>query len=242
MQSNTLHKREDYRFEEAAKALGIDAQKLETSGEIDRMLRTGVSSPLKIRLESQAPGRDTVVIETTARLTLGVAQNGSKAVRPVLKASELDTGQYAGVRLTDNQSERLEKGENVLVRNPGDGREYITRVDHELNRVTGWAKSNIMVPERIGREDVGYGGISRDEQAALKRGEPVQVSVGGRAYVAQVDPVRRELIVSRGIALDKSLNQNIGDDVNGEREVVAPSVERAERTQSPTVRQPRLSL
>ena len=201
MQAQTLYKKSDYDFAAAAKKIGLAKSDLERDGQIERMLRTGVSSALPVKLKSE-DGR--TQLETTARLALGSDPGGKPQIKIVLRANKLKLDRYRGINIDEESQKKLKDGENVLLEDKG-GREYVARVDKDLNRVAGWRKSSIMVPNKLAVGGLGETKLRDEDMASLKRGVAIETQFGGAGFRAQIDPVRRELVLTRSLIKAKKV-------------------------------------
>lgn len=186
----------DYNVREVAQALGISYDDLRRSGQVDKLLRTGVTEALHVRIQSREINGTPLVFETEARLSLGIDKQGQRAVLPILKNATLTLDTYRDMVLSPEQQAQLREGRTIVLKDPKNDREFLARVDERLNRIAGWKKSAFLVPQKLGSAAVGYTTLEEAQQVALKRGEAVELTIGGKAYRAQVDPADRELRLS----------------------------------------------
>jgi hypothetical protein len=187
----------DYNFKEVTKALGLSYEELKQSGQIDKILRTGMSDALAVTIQGREINGQRLILETDARLSLGIDRLGRRAVLPILKKSELKLDTYKNISLSKEQQQQLREGKTVLLRDPQNDREILTKVDEKLNRLAGWKKSAFIVPQRLGNAEIGYTELETKDKVALKRGEPITLRIGEQTYRAQVDPADRELKLSK---------------------------------------------
>ena len=188
---------EDYNFKDVTRALGLSYDELKQSGQIDKILRTGVSEALAVKIQGREINGQRLTFETDARLSLGIDKQGRRAILPILKKSELKLDTYKDITLTREQQDNLRAGHTILLRDPQTDREIIAKVDEKLNRIAGWKKSAFLVPQRLGSAEIGYTTLEPTQKVALKRGEPVTVKIGEQVFRAQVDPSDRELKLTR---------------------------------------------
>lgn len=185
-----------YDFRRVAEEIGVDYDKLERAGTIDRTLRNGVSEVIEFTYEREEIG---LSVPTKARLTIGLDERGERKVALITEERDLDVKQYRGIATTEEQRTRLNKGENVLVSDPIKG-DYVVAVDKELNRLAGVKRSSILVPRRLGTEEIGFRELDATSVKELRKGEAVDLEIGGNAYRAQVDPVERTYKLSVAVA------------------------------------------
>ena len=206
-----VYQEKDYNFKEVTKALGLDYDQLKKSGEIDKVLQSGVSSALNIKIQgnNQVNGQ-TLVYETSARLSLGIDKNGRKVIQPILKSAELEVDNYQGIKITQEQQQELRSGKTIVIKEPNSEREIVVSVDKKLNKIGGWKKASILIPQEIGNNTIGTQSLEPKQQAALKRGEVVQVEMKGVTYNAKMDPVERTLKLTVPQKLDLKLDQKVG--------------------------------
>ena len=193
----TVTSKEDYNFKDVTNALGLSYDALKKSGQIDKILRTGVSDVLAVKIQGREINGQQMIFDLDARLSLGLDKQGRRAVLPILKSSELRLDTYKNISLSKEQQQQLREGKTILLQDPHSDREIIAKVDEKLNRIAGWKKSAFLVPQRLGNPEIGYTSLEPKEKVALKRGEPINVKIGDRTFRAQVDPTDRELKLSK---------------------------------------------
>ena len=202
------YQEKDYNFQEVTKALGLDYDQLKKSGEIDRVLRSGVGSALTVRVQGkdEVNGRK-LTFETTARMSLGIDKDGRRVIQPILKSADLQLDTYRNIRLTQDQQKQLREGKTVILKEPNTEREILAKVDKSLNKIAGWKKSSVLIPQELGNQKIGTAKLEPAQQAALKRGETISLEINGQQLKAQVDPVERQIRVTKPLEqkIEKSL-------------------------------------
>ena len=194
---------------EVTRYLNIDYDKLKRSGQVEQLLKTGVTRALPVKIQSRTPAGQTIHLETTARLTVGYDREGKRNVQIALKrdAPKLDT--YKDVKLTMDQQKDLQKGRTILLTD--DKRQaHIVKFDRDLNQVGGMKKSQFIVPERVGAKRGESVKLTNDQKANLKQGKAVELDIGGKKMTAQLDPIERKLDV--GQTQKQKQEQNIRQD------------------------------
>lgn len=204
-----VYREKDYNFKDVSKALGLNYDELKKSGEIDKVLRSGLGSALNVKIQgSDEINGKKLVFETSARLSLGINKDGRKVIQPILKSAQLDLSNYQGIKLTQQQQEELKAGKTIVIKEPNTEREILANVDEKLNKIGGWKKASILIPQQLGNEKLGTTPLQPAQQAALKRGEVLQVELKGSVYSAKIDPVERTLVL-KGKKQDQKLDQKI---------------------------------
>ena len=191
--------------------LNMDYEKLKKQGEIDRLMQGGVTKAMPIKIDLPTKNGESVRIESTARLTLGLDREGNKTVQPILKRNAPRYDAYRDIKLSEDQQAALKAGKTIVVKDQI-SREHVVKYDDKLNQVAGIKKSNLLVPERIPVDQGRYQKLKPSEQNDLKRGQTVALETpGGKKLQAVYDPVERQLKVKE-VSLKESLTQK--NDVN----------------------------
>ena len=191
----TLRKNE-LNIREVAKTLDLDYNKLERDGQIKRLFNTGTTNAMPVRIPLALTDGKPNYISTTARLEVGNDSQGNRAVKILFKEQRPVLDKYRNIQLNPTQQKELKKGKTLVVVDESK-REYLIKFDKKLNRVGGVKKSAFLVPERLGSLKEGLTKLNRIQQASLKRGEEVQLEMGGKTMIAKFDPLERELNVQR---------------------------------------------
>lgn len=180
---------------EVTRLLNIDYRKLAREGQVKQLLNTGVTKAIPVRVKLDIEKKD-VSINTTARLVIGSDKEGKRTVNAVFKNETPKLDRYRGIELNAEQQNKLREGKTLVVKDSSQI-EHLVKFDKELNKVAGMKKSIFLVPEKLGTPKEGYTRLTNTQQSSLKRGEAVQLEVGGRKVTAQLDPIERKLNIQK---------------------------------------------
>ena len=196
MKTEQVLKKDELNLREVAKTLNLDYNKLERDGQIKRLLENGTTKAMPVRIPLALMDGKPNYISTTARLAVGNDSQGKRSVRILLKEQKPVLDKYKDVQLNPTQQKELKEGKTLVVVDESK-REYLIKFDKELNRIGGVNKSAFLVPERLGSPREGYTKLNSTQQASLKRGEAVQLEMGGKKMTVKFDPIERELNIQR---------------------------------------------
>jgi len=209
--------RDELNLREVTRLLNIDYKKLEKEGQIKQLLNNGVTKALPVSIKVDLAEKKDVSISTTARLVLGSDGEGKRTVNAVFKNENPKLDRYRDIELSAEQQKELRQGKTLVITD-GSQREHLVKLDTELNRVAGMKKSIFLVPEKLGSPREGYTKLSNTQQASLKRGEAVELEVGGKKVTAQVDPIERRL------KMEQSPKESLDLKLAGPRKKTGPSL------------------
>ena len=204
MKAERVNEKDELNLRDVTRLLNIDYNKLAKEGQVEQLLNNGITKALPVQVKIDIADRKDVSINTTARLALGNDREGNRTVQVVFKNETPQLEKYKDIVLSTEQQNQLRKG-NTLVVTDASQREHLVKFDQELNRVAGMKKSIVLVPERMGSPKEGYTTLSPQQQSNLKRGEAVELEIGGKKMTAQVDPIERKLNVQPSIKESQDL-------------------------------------
>ena len=182
----------EYNLAEVAKFLNLDYQRIKQNGQVDQLLKTGVTSAMPVKIQAGGMDGKSITVDTTARLALGTNKRGEIAVKAVFKENTADLSRYKDITLSADQQAQLRAGK-IVVATDRYTQEHLIKFDRELNRVAGMKKSRFLVPEQVGNPKQGYVRLSAEQQADLKRGRSITAELGGRTIAITLDPIERKL-------------------------------------------------
>ena len=204
MKAERVNEKDELNLRDVTRLLNIDYNKLAKEGQVEQLLNNGITKALPVQVKIDIADRKDVSINTTARLALGNDREGNRTVQVVFKNETPQLEKYKDIVLSTEQQNQLRKG-NTLVVTDASQREHLVKFDQELNRVAGMKKSIVLVPERMGSPKEGYTTLTPQQQSNLKRGEAVELEIGGKKMTAQVDPIERKLNVQPSIKESQDL-------------------------------------
>ena len=204
MKAERVNEKDELNLRDVTRLLNIDYNKLAKEGQVEQLLNNGITKALPVQVKIDIADRKDVSINTTARLALGNDREGNRTVQVVFKNDTPQLEKYKDIVLSTEQQNQLRKG-NTLVVTDASQREHLVKFDQELNRVAGMKKSIVLVPERMGSPKEGYTTLTPQQQSNLKRGEAVELEIGGKKMTAQVDPIERKLNVQPSIKESQDL-------------------------------------
>lgn len=182
----TVFSEDEYNFGELATRLDLDYAWLSDRGYVAKVLRYGISDVLEITTRKDGVVMDD--IRTLARLIRTYDDKGKRAIGVIARAPELQLDVYRGKDVPLAKRERLLAGETVCLEDIT-GRAYIVRLDRALNRLLGRKKARIIVPTRLGDDQIGWTDLTLAQCGALKDGQPIAVTIAGQPYCAQIDAI-----------------------------------------------------
>ena len=188
--------KDELNLRDVTRLLNIDYNKLAKEGQVEQLLNNGITKALPVQVKIDIADKKDVSINTTARLTLGTDKEGNRTVQVVFKNETPKLEKYKDVELSAEQQNQLRNGKTVIVTDSSQ-REHLVKFDQELNRLAGMKKSIFLVPEKLGSHKEGYTTLSATQQSSLKRGEAVELEIGGKKVTAQLDPIERKLNVQQ---------------------------------------------
>lgn len=189
---STTTQAKEYNLAEVAKFLNLDYQKIKQNGQVDQLLKTGVTSAMPVKIQAGGMDGKSITVDTTARLALGTNKRGEIAVKAVFKENVAVLSRYKDINLSADQQQELRAGK-IVIATDRHAQEHLLKFDRELNRVAGMKKSRFLVPEQIGNPQQGYVKLSTEQQADLKRGRSIVAELGGRSVALSLDPIERKL-------------------------------------------------
>lgn len=195
--------KDELNLREVAKFLNLDYKKLERDGQVKQILETGVSKAMPVTVMATLKDKQ-VDLKTTARLAMGADKEGKPTVNIVFKQDKPQLERYRDIVLDGKQQEDLRKGKTLVVRDTSD-REHIIKFDRELNKIGGMKKSAFLSPEQLGSPKTGYTKLNNSEKASLKKGDAIEVEIGGKKMKAQLDPIERKLNIKSGPSQSQDL-------------------------------------
>lgn len=188
--------KDELNLRDVTRLLNIDYNKLAKEGQVEQLLNNGITKALPVQVKIDIADKKDVSINTTARLALGTDKEGNRTVQVVFKNETPKLEKYKDVELSTEQQNLLRNGKTVIVTDSSQ-REHLVKFDQELNRLAGMKKSIFLVPEKLGSPKEGYTTLSATQQSSLKRGEAVELEIGGKKMTAQLDPIERKLNVQQ---------------------------------------------
>ncbi len=188
--------KDELNLRDVTRLLNIDYNRLAKEGQVEQLLNNGVTKALPVQVKIDIADKKGVTIDTTARLAIGNDKDGNRTVLVVFKNEAPKLEKYKDIVLSTEQQNQLRKGNTVVVTD-GKQSEHLVKFDGELNRLAGMKKSLFLVPEKIGSPKEGYTTLSTAQQSSLKRGEAVELEIGGKKMTAQLDPIERKLNVQQ---------------------------------------------
>ena len=188
--------KDDLNLREVTRFLNLDYNKLAREGQVKQLFETGVSKAMAVKIQTSGPEGKSIDLNTTARLAVGTNREGKPEIKMVFKNDTPKLDRYQNIDLTPNQQKELQRG-NTLVVGDSSGREHIIKFDEQLNRVAGMKKSAFLAPEQLGSPKTGYTRLTNSQQAELKKGNAIEVEIGGTKVKAQLDPIERKLNIEK---------------------------------------------